>query len=66
VIVLGGLGLLALGTSVYVIYTLEILKLRHLQAVGLFRGSLARQESDGDDVPQTVAGESPVRDKIRP
>lgn len=38
VLVLGSLGLLAAGTSLYVIYTLEILKLRHLQAVGLFRG----------------------------
>ena len=38
VLVLGSLGLLAVGTSLYVIYTLEILKLRHLQAVGLFRG----------------------------
>jgi UDP-GlcNAc:undecaprenyl-phosphate GlcNAc-1-phosphate transferase len=37
VVVLGGLGLLAIGTSVYVIYLLEILKLRHLQAIGLFR-----------------------------
>ena len=37
VIVLGGLGVVALGTSVYVIYLLEILKLRHLQAIGLFR-----------------------------
>jgi UDP-GlcNAc:undecaprenyl-phosphate GlcNAc-1-phosphate transferase len=35
--VLGGLGAVALGTSVYVIYLLEILKLRHLQAIGLFR-----------------------------
>jgi UDP-GlcNAc:undecaprenyl-phosphate GlcNAc-1-phosphate transferase len=39
VAVLGVLGLLAIGTSVYVIYLLEILKLRHLQAIGLFRGS---------------------------
>jgi UDP-GlcNAc:undecaprenyl-phosphate/decaprenyl-phosphate GlcNAc-1-phosphate transferase len=37
VVVLGGLGVVALGTSVYVIYLLEILKLRHLQALGLFR-----------------------------
>jgi UDP-GlcNAc:undecaprenyl-phosphate GlcNAc-1-phosphate transferase len=37
VTVLGGLGLLAIGTSIYVIYLLEILKLRHLQAIGLFR-----------------------------
>ena len=37
VTVLGGLGVLAIGTSVYVIYLLEILKLRHLQAIGLFR-----------------------------
>ncbi len=45
VLVLGSLGLLAVGTSLYVIYTLEILKLRHLQAVGLFRGA-------SDDVTQ--------------
>jgi len=44
IIVLGGLGLLAAGTSVYVIYLLEILKLRHLQALGLFRG--ARQDDE--------------------
>jgi UDP-GlcNAc:undecaprenyl-phosphate GlcNAc-1-phosphate transferase len=36
--VLGFLGVFAVATSVYVIYTLEILKLRHLQAIGLFRG----------------------------
>jgi UDP-GlcNAc:undecaprenyl-phosphate GlcNAc-1-phosphate transferase len=39
VAILGGLGLLAVSTSVYVIYLLEILKLRHLQAIGLFRSS---------------------------
>jgi hypothetical protein len=37
-VVLGGLGALAVGTSIYVIYLLEILKLRHLQALGLMRG----------------------------
>jgi UDP-GlcNAc:undecaprenyl-phosphate GlcNAc-1-phosphate transferase len=44
IIVLGGLGLLAAGTSLYVIYLLEILKLRHLQAIGLFRG--VRQDDE--------------------
>jgi UDP-GlcNAc:undecaprenyl-phosphate GlcNAc-1-phosphate transferase len=38
IVVLGGLGALAVGTSIYVIYLLEILKLRHLQALGLMRG----------------------------
>jgi UDP-GlcNAc:undecaprenyl-phosphate GlcNAc-1-phosphate transferase len=38
ILVLGGLGALAVGTSIYVIYLLEILKLRHLQALGLMRG----------------------------
>lgn len=42
--VLGGLAVLAAATSVYVIYLLEILKLRHLQAIGLFRG--ARQQDE--------------------
>lgn len=37
VLVLGVLGLFAVATSLYVVYTLEILKLRHLQALGLFR-----------------------------
>jgi UDP-GlcNAc:undecaprenyl-phosphate/decaprenyl-phosphate GlcNAc-1-phosphate transferase len=37
VFVLGVLGLFAVATSLYVVYTLEILKLRHLQALGLFR-----------------------------
>jgi len=37
VTVLGALGLMAVATSLYVIYLLEILKLRHLQAIGLFR-----------------------------
>jgi UDP-GlcNAc:undecaprenyl-phosphate GlcNAc-1-phosphate transferase len=46
VAVLGALGLLALGTSVYVIYLLEILKVRHLRAIRLGR-------SRGDpEVPQ--------------
>jgi UDP-GlcNAc:undecaprenyl-phosphate/decaprenyl-phosphate GlcNAc-1-phosphate transferase len=38
IVVLGSLGALAVGTSIYVIYLLEILKLRHLQALGLMRG----------------------------
>ena len=44
VVVLGGLGLTALATSVYVIYLLEILKLRHLQAIGLFRRAAEPEE----------------------
>ena len=36
-IILGSLGLVAIATSVYVIYLLEIIKLRHLQAIGLLR-----------------------------
>jgi UDP-GlcNAc:undecaprenyl-phosphate/decaprenyl-phosphate GlcNAc-1-phosphate transferase len=47
VVVLGGLGLLAVATSVYVIYLLEIIKLRHLQALRL------RRRSDGNEVPQS-------------
>jgi UDP-GlcNAc:undecaprenyl-phosphate/decaprenyl-phosphate GlcNAc-1-phosphate transferase len=39
VLVLAALGLVAVAASVFVIYTLEILKLRHLQAIGLFRGA---------------------------
>src|SRR5690348_3874427 len=38
-IVLGSLGVVAIATSAYVIYLLEILKLRHLQAIGLFRSA---------------------------
>jgi UDP-GlcNAc:undecaprenyl-phosphate/decaprenyl-phosphate GlcNAc-1-phosphate transferase len=38
-IVLGSLGIVAMAASVYVIYLLEILKLRHLQAIGLFRST---------------------------
>jgi UDP-GlcNAc:undecaprenyl-phosphate GlcNAc-1-phosphate transferase len=38
-IVLGSLAVVALATSAYVIYLLEILKLRHLQAIGLFRST---------------------------
>jgi UDP-GlcNAc:undecaprenyl-phosphate GlcNAc-1-phosphate transferase len=45
--VLVGLGLLAVGTSVYVIYLLEILKARHLRAIGLLR------TRGGEDVPQS-------------
>jgi UDP-GlcNAc:undecaprenyl-phosphate GlcNAc-1-phosphate transferase len=47
IVVLGGLGALAVGTSLYVIYLLEILKVRHLQALGLMRGR------DSTDVPQS-------------
>jgi len=47
VVVLGSLGLLAVGTSIYVIYLLEILKVRHLRAIRLGR-------SRGDpEVPQS-------------
>ena len=47
VVVLGALGLLAVGTSIYVIYLLEILKVRHLRAIRLGR-------SRGDpEVPQS-------------
>ncbi len=42
--ILGLLGVTAVITSLYVIYTLEILKLRHLQAVGLFRSSGSRRQ----------------------
>ncbi len=45
--VLGGLGALAIGTSIYVIFLLEILKVRHLQALGLMRGR------DVGEVPQS-------------
>src|SRR6478735_6574920 len=45
--VLVGLGLLAVCTSVYVIYLLEILKARHLRAIGLLR------TRGGEDVPQS-------------
>ena len=45
--VLVGLGLLAVCTSVYVIYLLEILKARHLRAIGLLRSR------GGEDVPQS-------------
>jgi hypothetical protein len=45
--VLVGLGLLAVCTSVYVIYLLEILKARHLRAIGLLR------TRRGEDVPQS-------------
>jgi UDP-GlcNAc:undecaprenyl-phosphate/decaprenyl-phosphate GlcNAc-1-phosphate transferase len=45
--VLGGLGLLAVCTSLYVIYLLEILKARHLRAIG------RRRAKGGDDVPQS-------------
>jgi UDP-GlcNAc:undecaprenyl-phosphate GlcNAc-1-phosphate transferase len=38
IVVLVGLGVLVVGTSLYVVYLLEILKLRHLQALGLMRG----------------------------
>jgi len=47
VAVLGALGLLAVGTSVYVIYLLEILKVRHLRAI-----RLGRSRSD-PEVPQS-------------
>jgi UDP-GlcNAc:undecaprenyl-phosphate GlcNAc-1-phosphate transferase len=47
VVVLGGLGLLAVGTSVYVIYLLEILKARHLRAIRLGRSRTS------SDVPQS-------------
>jgi UDP-GlcNAc:undecaprenyl-phosphate/decaprenyl-phosphate GlcNAc-1-phosphate transferase len=45
--ILGGLGLLAICTSLYVIYLLEIIKARHLRAIRLRRGRAA------DDVPQS-------------
>jgi len=45
--VLSGLGLLAVATSAYVIYLLEILKLRHLQSVRL------RRRKDNEEVPQS-------------
>jgi UDP-GlcNAc:undecaprenyl-phosphate GlcNAc-1-phosphate transferase len=47
VAVLGALGLLAVGTSVYVIYLLEILKVRHLRAI-----RLGRSRND-PEVPQS-------------
>jgi UDP-GlcNAc:undecaprenyl-phosphate GlcNAc-1-phosphate transferase len=47
IVVLGSLGALAVATSLYVIYLLEILKVRHLQALGLMRGR------DPDEVPQS-------------
>ena len=45
--VLGGLGLVAIGTSLYVIYLLEILKARHLRAIRL------RRSRPGEEVPQS-------------
>jgi UDP-GlcNAc:undecaprenyl-phosphate GlcNAc-1-phosphate transferase len=45
--VLGGLGLLAIVTSLYVIYLLEIIKARHLRAIRLRRGRA------GEGVPQS-------------
>ena len=47
IVVLGSLGALAVATSLYVIYLLEILKVRHLQALGLMRSR------DSDEVPQS-------------
>ena len=47
VAVLAGLGLLAVATSLYVVYLLEIIKARHLRALRLRRGR------PGDDVPQS-------------
>jgi len=45
--ILGGLGLLAICTSLYVIYLLEIIKARHLRAIRLRRGK------PGERVPQS-------------
>ena len=45
-VVLGVVGAVAGGWSLYVIYRLEILKPRHLRAIGRFRGST-------DDLPQS-------------
>ena len=41
-VVLGGLGAISLGSSVYVVYTLEILKLRRLRARGPPAGGAAK------------------------
>jgi UDP-GlcNAc:undecaprenyl-phosphate/decaprenyl-phosphate GlcNAc-1-phosphate transferase len=48
VVVLSLLGVLVLAASVWMAYTLEILKARHLEAVGL--GRLVRAEMGGDGV----------------
>jgi hypothetical protein len=45
--ILGGLGLLAICTSLYVIFLLEIIKARHLRAIRLRRGR------PDDRVPQS-------------
>jgi UDP-GlcNAc:undecaprenyl-phosphate/decaprenyl-phosphate GlcNAc-1-phosphate transferase len=47
VIILGVLGLIAIATSVYVIYLLEIIKLRRLQSL------LTRRRRDDEEVPQS-------------
>ena len=47
VVILAGLGLVALVTSLYVIYLLEIIKARHLRAIRLRRGKPSQ------DVPQS-------------
>jgi UDP-GlcNAc:undecaprenyl-phosphate/decaprenyl-phosphate GlcNAc-1-phosphate transferase len=47
VAVLGVLGGIALAASLYVIYILEILKLRHLQAIGLFRSHSPEMPQSG-------------------
>ncbi|MGZ4480828.1 MAG: MraY family glycosyltransferase, partial [Gaiellales bacterium] len=47
VVVLGVLGGIAVAASLYVIYILEILKLRHLQAIGLFRSHSPEMPQSG-------------------
>ena len=47
IVVLGGLALVAVLTSLYVIFLLEILKIRHLQALGLMR------RKDPGEMPQS-------------
>jgi len=47
VVILAGLGLVALVTSLYVIYLLELIKARHLRAIRLRRGK------PSPDVPQS-------------
>jgi UDP-GlcNAc:undecaprenyl-phosphate GlcNAc-1-phosphate transferase len=49
-LILTGVGLLVIGASVWMVYSLEILKSRHLQAVGLrrFGNSAAAEQIEGE------------------
>nr|MBA2536055.1 undecaprenyl/decaprenyl-phosphate alpha-N-acetylglucosaminyl 1-phosphate transferase [Actinomycetota bacterium] len=56
-LIVGGVGLVVLATSVWMVYTLEILKARHLRVLGF--GRWATRESEREEAVEEVLTAGP-------